>query len=158
MGALSFIFLLIGVGVISAIIIKHGGKSGRVITVPLLIICIIGAALAIGSWHDAAGKTNLKYHYVSTIPFEFNPSDRDYYIYHEDEFKKADKWVEGFSTHHLKEPAYDSCHVYRVETPTFFLGFLNNEEWHPKFEYRQSQDILLQHREVEKVKINEGKD
>lgn len=157
MGALTFIFIIIGVGIIASIVIKHGNKTSRSIATPILIMCILTFIISIVCWNEAAGNQNLKYHYEATIAFEFNPSDREYYIYHEDEFKQASKYVEGFSQKHLQDPLYDSCHVYRVETPVFF-GFLNNQGWHPRFEYRQSQDILLQHREVEKVKIDERKD
>lgn len=157
MGPLLWIFICIITGVISGIWIAHTSFKSRIAPAILLALAVHGFFGACFTWSEAAGKENLKYHYQGTIAFEYNPSDRQYYIHHDGKFINALDDVYGFDPSLLNQPEYDSCYVYLIETPVF-MGFLSNHNWHNKYTYRQGRDILLEHRTVDKVEINEGKD
>lgn len=157
MDPLFFIILCAAVIIASIATFVNVKKIPKIINylLGLLIFSGIAAIIAtIASWSSNGGQENLIYHYVGKIPFEYNPSDQEYYIYHEDKFKNSSESVYAFSKEMLNNPDYDSCYVYKVETPTF-LWFLNNQKWHHKYKYRQSRDILLEHRTIDKVSIHE---
>jgi len=155
MGPLMWLSLCVSVGILAVVWTKHGSSKIRFIPITLILLAIAGFILGLLTWEDNSGKEHLKYHFVEKVPFEYNPSDREYYIHYNNEFINAEAGVYGFSERYLEKPEYDSCYVYKVETPVF-MGFLDNHKWHEDYVYRQSRDILLEYRSVDKVEIHEG--
>ena len=143
--------------VITAISILVNAKTNAFVDkllIGLLITGIISICIVIVFWVRNSGEESLKYHYVGKIPFEYNPSDQEYYIYHQGNFKNSKEYVYGFSTQLLENPEYDSCYVYKVEAPVF-LGLFTSQYWVRDYKYRQNKDILLQHRAIDKISIHE---
>jgi hypothetical protein len=96
-----------------------------------------------------------RYEHVETLPFEFNVADRQHYFYHQNKYLEASEYVKSFDSELLQYDEYDSCYVYKTIPLTYFFGLLSKKDFIDEFVYRQSEDLLLKHKSIDKVEINE---
>ena len=102
---------------------------------------------------QAANYESLNFELVEKIPFEWNKAHQSYFFYHDGEWKACEQYVDHFDERMVKKYSdYDSCYVYKVEMPKI-MRYFDTRWWTPEFEYRQSEDILLLHREKRTIEL-----
>ena len=127
------------------------------------IIIIAGWLLAVTSlftfvalssrWSAVANYNSQQFELVEKLPLEWSKSQQAYFFKHDSNWKSAEVFIDFFDERMVqKNSDYDSCMVYQVFRPQVW-GLFSADWWGNKFEYRQSEDILLISREMKTIEV-----